>query len=217
MAITKKTFPEDFNVENLIKDLFEKPSRYGDVSAVELYGNIIKRIDEASDDLDKDSEFVKNVRKFFGITHRSDEFVKKFCSLIIEVRNNYESFDIIDVSDRLTKFSTSEYEISFASKIIHLADKEHKYIIYDTNVRACFGLENVRSTPETYIQLRDNFVDFKNKLQSGNKNRMCVECRNFLEMFNKELKNNKIVLSENKKIDFYLWKLGARLKKTNKK
>ena len=217
MTMAKKTFPEDFDVKNLIKDLFEKPSRYGDVSAVELYDKIIKLIDENSDDLEKDSEFIKNVRKFFGITHRSSEFVREFCSLIVMVRNDYELFDIVKVSDRLAELSRSKYEISFASKIIHLADKKHEYIIYDANVRTCFDLQNIRSTPQAYKQLMDKIVDFKNKLQSDNKDRMCVECRNFLEMFDKELKNKKIVLSENKKIDFYLWRLGDCFRKINKK
>lgn len=217
MPMTKKAFPEDFDVKNLIRDLFEKPSRYGNISAVELYGNIIKRIDENCDDLEKDSEFVKNVRKFFGITHRSSEFVREFCSLIVMVRNNYELFDIVKVSDRLAEFSRSKYEISFASKIIHLADKEHEYIIYDTNVRTCFDLQNIRSTPQAYKELMEKFVDFKNQLRSDDKDRMCIECRNFLEIFDKELKNKKIVLSENKKIDFYLWRLGDCFQKISKK
>ena len=217
MSIVMTTLPEGFNVNNLIEELFEKPSRYGNESAVELYARIIKRIDETKDDLGKDPEFIKNVRKFFGIGYRSSEFAAEFCSLIREVRNEYESFDVVAVSDRLTDFSESKYEISFASKIIHLADVEHDFIIYDTNVRACFGLENLRSTPQTYIRLRDSFIDFKNKLQSGNQDRVCVECRMFLDMFDEKLANNEINLSENKKIDFYLWKLGGYLKKSHKK
>lgn len=217
MPITNDEWPKDFGVNNVVESLFAKEPRYGKLSVIDIYVRIIRKIDETDVDLTSDPCFVLAVTEFFSVRCRSSEFIAKFCSLIRDVRNEYDFYNIFSVSTELAGISKNKYEISFASKILHLADKKHDFIIYDKNVRMCFGLGNVQPTPNSYKRLVKNFTDFKNELEAGNTDKIYGECRKFLMLFDEGLRNKRIVLSENKKIDFYLWKLGGYLINNHKK
>ena len=63
-------------------------------------------------------------------------------------------------------------------------------------------MKNIKS----YEKLKIKFFAFKNEILSGNINNiLCAEYVEFLGKFNIRLDECKIGLSENKKIDFYLW------------
>ena len=191
-----------FNVNTVINDLFEEQSRYGGRSAVEIYSEILYEIDNTNIKLEKDSDFIRDVQNFFGIRPRTNAFMFNFCSNIRKIRNNYKIYNIYSVSNDLIKFSKSKKEISFSSKLLHLADPGHSFVIYDRNVRSCFWMKNVKS----YEKLKTKFDEFKNEILTNNTNNiLCAEYIEFLGVFDKKLKESGIILSENKKIDFYLW------------
>ena len=190
-----------------------KKVKYGNISAIEAYGKILNKIDRTNTDLGNDSCFVQAVVVFFGIKRRSVEFVREFCCLIRDSRNDNSLFDIAKVSEELARNSESQHEISFASKVLHLADRNHSFVIYDSNVRKCFDLDYIKSTAESYKILSAKFATFKNELQRDSQEELCVKYRQFIEIFDEKLNGTDIVLSDNKKIDFYLWKIAKYLKK----
>ena len=207
MNKARKKLPDDFNVNTIVNELFTKQTRYGNETPVGIYYKIIQRIDTTDENLVTNPHFIKDVREFFVIKRRTCEFIVNFCSLIRVIRNQYECYDIHRASEMLSNFSKSTNEISFASKLLNLADPEHSFVIYDRNVRMCFGLENINS----YERLNDEFNNFKNKIQSGSQEKLCVEYRRFISVFDKRLEDSGIILSENKKIDFYLWEMAKHL------
>lgn len=191
-----------FNINTVISDLFDGQRRYGGRSAVRIYFEIIDKIDNTDIKLEEDSDFVRDVQNFFAIRYRTSEFMFNFCANIRKIRNNFGVYNIYSVSDDLINFSKSKREISFSSKLLHLSDPCHSFVIYDRNVRSCFKMKNIKS----YEKLKIKFFAFKNEILSGNINNiLCAEYVEFLGKFNIRLDECKIGLSENKKIDFYLW------------
>lgn len=196
------------DVNELVSKCCTNNEEYFGYSPIGIYQEIIKIIDN-KDKLSEDEELIKYVGKFFAMQMRGVGFVRECLNIIEEIKKNEVVFEndniaLCYVQSRLYKFRYFD-EISFSSKVLHLADPKHEFIIYDQLVKKSL---NIPVWHKSYVELTSLFCKFEHSINvEVNDFSDCsiIECKQFIERLDDILGEDKINISNRKKIDFYLW------------
>lgn len=196
--------------EAVVNYLFTPQRRLYDLSPVCIYIRTIQ--DEAILSYSHE-QYRRFLRRFYAI-RRSNEYIDYFISLIPVYRSRLISGNETVVSlveDIVLKLREQNgrgcRDISFASKLLHVADPSHSVVIYDRLVKGLLGIPNSHTDyNEVYSKFNELSQDFQKKEYGRIGNFYSYQC--FDALFSERSSKLGILVSENKKIDFYLWALG---------
>lgn len=200
------------NTNNLINDLIEPKDEYDGLSAIGIYLWILNAVDTSSN-LAENRLLMDRVGKFFAMQMRGPAFVCESLRIVEKIKKNGLSFNNDEealnfVRNGLRKFRNFE-ETSFASKVLHLADNKHEFIIYDSLVKkALKDLLDLPKEPKSYYEVKSAFLTFKESIFTHSiliQEKDTKKCHDFISEFGSTLKQKELAISLNKTIDFYLW------------